>query len=304
MAFYGKHEPGDREQYLRQTLGDDLYEWLEEVSMQELFYKNYAWRCPNCENRVDSGNVEFNHPEVKCPYCCMTSKVPASIMTKIMDQAAEDGRGCKVSDKSNESVVDVKQIGQAAACGECGRLLNCQHDNFTRKICQHCGADNRAWLDNIPDSEFKGRLQAQLKESDPNGIDAHKRKLHNTGLETKRENWHKFASLIENQFKHGGEKYLLENQKDKEFTDLVCEISPGKTGFDWILQTCVKYVGRYINFQRERDLLKIATYCYIAWLKAGHHVEEEHDEDTRSQKKDVEEMTEGEADKLDVALGA
>ena len=30
----------------------------------------------------------------------------------------------------------------------------------------------------------------------------------------------------------------------------------------------------------EKDLLKIATYCYICWLKAGHHLKEEHDEDT------------------------
>ena len=138
--------------------------------------------------------------------------------------------------------------------------------------------------------EVIGENTPRFNESDPNGLDAHDSgaKVFNTGIIAKRENWAKFAELIENQFKHGGEKYLLDNQKDKEFTDLVCEVSPGKTGFDWVLQTCVKYIGRYINFQRERDLLKIATYCYIAWLKAGHHLECDHDEDTGRNKKDVE----------------
>lgn len=105
--------------------------------------------------------------------------------------------------------------------------------------------------------------------------------IHNTGVKVKQENWKAFAELIENQFKHGGEKYLLDGQADKEFTDLVCEVAPGKTGVDWILQTTVKYAGRFINFEREKDLLKIATYCYIAWLKKGFHLKNVHDEDTK-----------------------
>lgn len=103
--------------------------------------------------------------------------------------------------------------------------------------------------------------------------------IYNTGIETKRKNFQKFVDLIGNQFNHGGEKYLLEGQKDKEFTDLICEISPGKTGIDWVLQTMAKYIGRFLNFQREKDLLKIATFCYIAWLKKGFHLVEDHDED-------------------------
>jgi len=105
--------------------------------------------------------------------------------------------------------------------------------------------------------------------------------IYNTGLDVKRDNFDKFAKLIGNQFNHGGEKYSLKGQADKEFTDLVCEISPGKTGADWILQTMVKYVGRFLNFEREKDLLKIATYCYILWLKMGFHLSEEHDEDVK-----------------------
>jgi len=184
------------------------------------------------------------------------------------------------------------------------RCPNCKYrvdgwnvDNHPQVECPRCktiSLFHKSIADNIPESEFKGRLQAQLNQSSESGLDdlnSHKKTLYNTGPDTKRKNWSKFASLIENQFKHGGEKYLLDNQKDKEFTDLVCEVSPGKTGIDWILQTCVKYIGRYLNFQRERDLLKIATYCYIAWLKAGHHLNEEHDEDTQRSKKDVEEIT-------------
>jgi hypothetical protein len=43
----------------------------------------------------------------------------------------------------------------------------------------------------------------------------------------------------------------------------------------------MKYLGRYKNFRREKDLLKIATYMYIAWLKEGYHKLEVHDEDIK-----------------------
>jgi len=111
-------------------------------------------------------------------------------------------------------------------------------------------------------------------------------KIYNTGIEAKRENWSKFAKFIENQFNHGGDKYSLPDQPDKEMTDLLCEMSPGKTGIDWILQTISKYCGRYINFSREKDLFKIATFAYIAWLKKGYHLKDEHDEDTEKEKED------------------
>jgi len=106
-------------------------------------------------------------------------------------------------------------------------------------------------------------------------------KIYNTGLGIKNDNFYKFAKLIENQFNHGGDKYSLDFNPDKEFTDLICEIAPGHTGIDWIIQTIVKYCGRFLNFQREKDLLKIATYSYIAWLKKGYHLKNEHDEDTK-----------------------
>lgn len=102
---------------------------------------------------------------------------------------------------------------------------------------------------------------------------------HSTTVEVKREHFPKFIELIKNQFDHGGEKYKA--TPDKEFTDLICESFPGESGVDWLLGTCMKYLGRYKNFGREKDLLKVATYMYIAWLKGGFHLEGQHDEDVK-----------------------
>src|SRR3990167_7558356 len=104
-----------------------------------------------------------------------------------------------------------------------------------------------------------------------------KNKIYNTNIETKKSEWKKFAQLIENQFIHGGAKY--KGNGEKEFTDLICESFPGESGVDWVLGTCMKYLGRYKNFGREKDLLKVATYMYIIWLKGGFHLNQEHDED-------------------------
>lgn len=108
-----------------------------------------------------------------------------------------------------------------------------------------------------------------------------------TGIEQKRENWSKFETIIKDQFEHGGDKYIFD--KNMEATDVICQMSSGKTGFDWVLQTITKYAFRFLIFKRERDLIKIATYAYIAWLKGGFHLQNKHDKDTSINKKDVEE---------------
>ncbi|MEI6529698.1 MAG: DUF3310 domain-containing protein [Candidatus Falkowbacteria bacterium] len=108
--------------------------------------------------------------------------------------------------------------------------------------------------------------------------------IYNTNLKQKQEHFSKFVSLIENQFNHGGEKY--KGNGEEEFTDLICRAFPGESGVDWVLGTIMKYAGRYKNFGREKDLLKIATYCYILWLKGGHHLSSEHDEDVSKIKED------------------
>lgn len=102
-----------------------------------------------------------------------------------------------------------------------------------------------------------------------------------TNLKTKKDNFDKFVELIKNQFEHGGVKYS--SSEEREFTDIVCEAFPGTTGVDWVLGNCLKYLGRYRNFGREKDLLKIATYMYILWLKGGFHNNKTHDEDTKKE---------------------
>lgn len=101
-----------------------------------------------------------------------------------------------------------------------------------------------------------------------------------TTIDVKNANFQKFADLIGNQFKHGGEKYSLPGFKDREATDVISSVFGGATEYDWILGTMMKYLFRFKNFNREKDLLKIATYCYILWLKQGNHLAETHDEDT------------------------
>jgi hypothetical protein len=101
-----------------------------------------------------------------------------------------------------------------------------------------------------------------------------------TTVDTKRVHWEKFAKLISNQFEHGGDKYKLQGFNDREATDVISSVFGGESEFDWILGTMMKYLFRFKNFKREKDLLKIATYCYILWLKQGNHFKDISDTDT------------------------
>jgi hypothetical protein len=101
-----------------------------------------------------------------------------------------------------------------------------------------------------------------------------------TTTDVKAKNFVKFAELIGGQFAHGGDKYKLQGFEDREATDVISSVFGGPTEFDWILGTMMKYLFRFKNFQREKDLLKVATYCYILWLKQGNHLKEVHDTDT------------------------
>jgi hypothetical protein len=108
-----------------------------------------------------------------------------------------------------------------------------------------------------------------------------KTEVYNTTVEVKSQYFDKFAALIGNQFKHGGDKYKLKGFPDREATDVISSIFGGESEFDWVLGTMMKYLLRFKNFEREKDLLKIATYCYILWLKQGNHLKETADEDTK-----------------------
>ena len=77
-----------------------------------------------------------------------------------------------------------------------------------------------------------------------------------------------FNDLIKDQFVYGGQKYALGESKIRESTDQLFD----DFGRNWLFGTMAKYCKRYKNLARERDILKIACYIYILWLKKGFHV--------------------------------
>jgi len=107
--------------------------------------------------------------------------------------------------------------------------------------------------------------------------------VHNTTTDVKAANFDKFAGLLRRQFEHGGAKYGIKGIPDREVTDVISAAFGGESEFDWILGTMTKYIFRFKNFGREKDLLKLATYAYILWLKQGNHLKETADDDTKKE---------------------
>lgn len=97
-----------------------------------------------------------------------------------------------------------------------------------------------------------------------------------TSIEVKREHFLPFMSYLYNQMEYGGKKYKSEIST-KEATDLVTEFA----GVEWILGTMLKYLNRFKNEMREKDLFKISTYSFITWLQMGFHEQIEHDQDVK-----------------------
>ena len=75
-----------------------------------------------------------------------------------------------------------------------------------------------------------------------------------------------FTNLVRDQFEYGGKKYAL--QEKRESTDELFD----SFGKNWLLGTMCKYVYRTKNVNRGRDILKLACYCYIIWLKRGFQI--------------------------------
>jgi len=75
-----------------------------------------------------------------------------------------------------------------------------------------------------------------------------------------------FFELINAQFTYGGQKYA--HNSEKESTDCLFD----DFGKGWLYGTMAKYCKRIKNLKRERDILKIATYLFILWLKRGFHL--------------------------------
>jgi hypothetical protein len=80
--------------------------------------------------------------------------------------------------------------------------------------------------------------------------------------------FNKFVELVKDQFCYGGKKYALSGDNQRESTDILFD----KHGKNWLIGTIDKYTFRFKNLARERDILKIATYMYIIWLKRGFFV--------------------------------
>ena len=80
-------------------------------------------------------------------------------------------------------------------------------------------------------------------------------------------NFNTFINLVRNQFEYGGQKYAFNDTR--ESTDVLFD----KHGKNWLFGTMDKYTFRYINCAREKDILKIATYCFILWLKRGFFID-------------------------------
>lgn len=78
----------------------------------------------------------------------------------------------------------------------------------------------------------------------------------------------KFTELIKDQFQYGGKKYSDKTDSTKEVTDILFDVY----GDGWLFGTIDKYTYRFENVHREKDLLKIACYMYILWLKRGFFV--------------------------------
>jgi len=88
--------------------------------------------------------------------------------------------------------------------------------------------------------------------------------LRNTNIKIKKELFESFCKQIEKQFTYGGTKYSAINPlfPDKESTDYIIDCFP-----EFVEATMMKYLLRFKTQKREEDLFKIATYCYILWLK-------------------------------------
>ena len=83
-----------------------------------------------------------------------------------------------------------------------------------------------------------------------------------------------FFDLIKDQLLYGAKKY--QNDDNREATDIIAD----SFGIEWFLGTCLKYLLRFKNLQREKDLLKVTAYMFLVWLKMGYHLTEQHDTDT------------------------
>ena len=85
----------------------------------------------------------------------------------------------------------------------------------------------------------------------------------------KLSHFEEFCGAIKQLILEGTDKYTGADKDNAETIDIMPQIF-GQTGYrTFVLSDIVKRVIRYKNQQRDRDLLKIALWCYLLW-KAEH----------------------------------
>jgi hypothetical protein len=96
--------------------------------------------------------------------------------------------------------------------------------------------------------------------------------MRDTNIKLKREYLPLFVKLMQEQLMKGAQKYA--NNEKREFTDIICNAVGAK---QFILGTIMKYCGRILNDdpRQAEDIVKIATYAYLLWLKLYSEKEEE-----------------------------
>lgn len=84
----------------------------------------------------------------------------------------------------------------------------------------------------------------------------------NTSIKQKKELWPEFVKACESQWRGGGERYAL--GEDKEFTDLICEAVK-----DFCAGQIMKQTGELINTDPKTEVgfFKIAVWAFIWWIK-------------------------------------
>ena len=87
--------------------------------------------------------------------------------------------------------------------------------------------------------------------------------MRSTNIRLKEKYFPLFSALVKEQLEKGAKKYA--GNEDAEWTDVICSVA----GSQWILGTILKYVGRIANgdSRAKEDIVKIATYAYLYWLK-------------------------------------
>jgi len=84
----------------------------------------------------------------------------------------------------------------------------------------------------------------------------------NTSVKQKKELWPQFVKACEHQWKGGGNRYAL--GEDKEFTDIIYEIDKKFCG-----SQIMKHTGELMNVNPKLEVgfFKITVWAFIWWIK-------------------------------------